>query len=65
MTPCMRLYAWLGAELQPVTVANSPFREWVETYADPGFQRLAVTLEDLLNGSLVIPWSSPTTTARR
>ena len=48
MTPCMRLYAWLGAELQPVTVANSPFREWVETYADPGFQRLAVTLEDLL-----------------
>ena len=50
MTPCMRLYAWLGAELQQVTAANSPYREWVESYADPGFQRLAVTLEDLLEG---------------
>ncbi len=48
MTPCMRLYAWLGAALQPVTAANSPYREWVESYADPGFQGLAMTLEDLL-----------------
>jgi len=49
MTPCMRLYAWLGRELAPVAAADSPYREWVQTYADPGFQQLAVTLEDLLD----------------
>ena len=49
MTPCMRLYAWLGRELEPVAAADSPYREWVETYADPGFERLARALEDLLD----------------
>ncbi len=49
MTPCMRLYAWLGRELQPVAAPDGRYREWVETYADPGFQDLAMTLEDLLD----------------
>ena len=49
MAPCMRLYAWLGRELAPVTVADSPYREWVETYSDPGFETLAATLEGLLD----------------
>ena len=49
MTPCMRLYAWLGRELQPVAAPDGRYREWVETYADPGFQNLAMTLEDLLD----------------
>lgn len=49
MTPCMRLYAWLGRELEPVTAADSPYREWVETYAGPGFERLATALEELLD----------------
>lgn len=49
MAPCMRLYAWLGQELEPATAAGSPYREWVETYADPGFEALARTLEELLD----------------
>lgn len=49
MTPCMRLYAWLGRELLPVAAAASPYREWVDTYADPGFHALAATLEGLLD----------------
>ena len=49
MAPCMRLYAWLGRELEPVTAADSPYREWVETYADPGFEQSATALEDLLD----------------
>jgi thiaminase (transcriptional activator TenA) len=49
MTPCMRLYAWLGRELQPVAASDSPYRDWVDTYADPGFEQLATTLEDLLD----------------
>lgn len=49
MTPCMRLYAWLGRELEPGSVRDGPYRHWVETYADPGFERLAATLEGLLD----------------
>lgn len=49
MTPCMRLYAWLGTELLQVVAATSPYAEWVHTYADPGFQQLAATLEELLD----------------
>ena len=49
MAPCMRLYAWLGTELEPVTAADSPYREWVQTYADEGFQELAATLDGLVD----------------
>lgn len=49
MAPCMRLYAWLGRELYPVVADDSPYREWVETYADPAFEQLACTLEELLD----------------
>jgi thiaminase/transcriptional activator TenA len=48
MTPCMRLYAWLGRQLAADTVAPA-YAEWVRTYADPAFEALAVTLEDLLD----------------
>ncbi|HUF33212.1 MAG TPA: TenA family protein [Acidimicrobiales bacterium] len=49
MTPCMRLYAWLGTELLPLVDAGSPYAEWVHTYAAPGFQELAAGLEGLLD----------------
>lgn len=47
MTPCMRLYAHLGRSL--AGSAAEPYAEWVTTYADPGFEELAVTLERLLD----------------
>ena len=47
MTPCMRLYAWLGASLD--AGAAGQYAEWVQTYADPGFDDLASQLEDLLD----------------
>jgi thiaminase/transcriptional activator TenA len=47
MTPCMRLYAHLGQSL--AGSATGPHREWVDTYADPGFEELAATLEALLD----------------
>ena len=50
MTPCMRLYAFLGQELAAEGVSeDNPYTEWIETYADPGFEALAAKLEDLLN----------------
>lgn len=49
MTPCMRLYAHLGRSLSGR--AAPAYAEWVDTYADAGFEELACTLEALL-GSL-------------
>jgi thiaminase (transcriptional activator TenA) len=51
MTPCMRLYAYLGRALAEAggTRSENPYREWVETYASPDFQALAETLERLLD----------------
>ena len=47
MTPCMRLYAWLGASLDAGTAG--PYAQWVQTYADPGFEEIARSLERLLD----------------
>ena len=48
MTPCMRLYAYLGQTLAKKTVAPV-YADWVKTYSDPGFEALAVRLEGLLD----------------
>jgi len=48
MTPCMRLYAFLGQELAKKDVAPA-YADWVKTYSDPGFEALAVRLEKLLD----------------
>jgi thiaminase/transcriptional activator TenA len=48
MTPCMRLYAYLGQSLAGTTVSDT-YADWVKTYADPQFDALAVTLERLLD----------------
>jgi thiaminase (transcriptional activator TenA) len=47
MTPCMRLYAFLGASLDADSAG--PYAEWVQTYADPDFEALAARLEKLLD----------------
>jgi len=47
MTPCMRLYAHVGTTLDADTAG--PYADWVRTYADPGFDEVATTLEKLLD----------------
>jgi thiaminase/transcriptional activator TenA len=49
MTPCMRLYAYLGQELAERLSKTSPYRDWVMTYSSPEFEGLATRLEDLLD----------------
>jgi thiaminase (transcriptional activator TenA) len=50
MTPCMRLYAFLGQSLDiEFPEARHRYAEWIKTYADPGFDALAGELESLLN----------------
>lgn len=47
MTPCMRLYAHIGSALD--AGAAGPYAQWVQTYADPGFEEIAALLERLLD----------------
>lgn len=50
MTPCMRLYAFLGRSLADEGVdENNAYAEWIETYSAPDFEALASTLEGLLD----------------
>lgn len=50
MTPCMRLYAFLGQSLAEGELGeDNPYAEWVETYSDPEFEALAARLEELLD----------------
>ena len=49
MTPCMRLYAFLGAELSSRECSVSPYRDWIETYSSAAFSGLAAELEALLD----------------
>ncbi len=52
MTPCMRLYAWLGTELMPQLQLREehPYRDWIQTYSSADFHALADGLEQLLDG---------------
>ena len=50
MTPCMRLYAFLGQSLADEGVEEgNAYAEWIETYSAPDFETLASTLEGLLD----------------
>ncbi len=50
MTPCMRLYLFLGRSLaEEGYEEDNPYAEWIRTYADPGFEDLARKLEVLLD----------------
>jgi thiaminase/transcriptional activator TenA len=48
MAPCMRLYAWLGAELAKDGVPDHRNARWIRTYSSDDMQDLA----DLLDGML-------------
>jgi len=53
MTPCMRLYAFLGRELgEQISAASReshPYGDWIETYSGAEFQAAAARLEALLD----------------
>jgi thiaminase (transcriptional activator TenA) len=49
MTPCMRLYAYLGSELVGKCAPQHPYRRWIEAYSGEEFGRLAGRLEELLD----------------
>ena len=49
MTPCMRLYGYLGTELAQTLGAGNPYQPWIATYSSPDFQALIARVESLLD----------------
>tara|TARA_Y100001968_G_scaffold333708_1_gene398561 strand:- start:6345 stop:6971 length:627 start_codon:yes stop_codon:yes gene_type:complete len=52
MTPCMRLYSWLGKSLQSkYQFSSNPYKEWVNAYSDLNFENLANSLEEIIDSN--------------
>jgi len=49
MTPCMRLYAYLGQELAKGGVPEHAYSDWIRTYRAEEFEALARRLERLVD----------------
>ncbi len=49
MAPCMRLYAFIGAELAKRGKTEHHYTHWITTYSDPAFQDLAGRIEELVD----------------
>ena len=48
MTPCMRLYSWIGQSLKEFK-ENNYYNDWIVTYSDSNFNELAKSLEELID----------------
>ncbi|NEO98876.1 MAG: TenA family protein [Symploca sp. SIO2E9] len=49
MTPCMRLYTFLGQQLARDGIGNHKYAEWIRTYSNQEFEQLVQKLEHLVN----------------
>jgi len=49
MSPCMRLYAYLGKNLAVNGVPSHAYKDWIETYSSDEFEPLAKQLEAIVN----------------
>ncbi len=47
MTPCMRLYAFLGQQLAHDGIPDHQYSDWIRTYSHQEFEELAQKLESL------------------
>jgi thiaminase (transcriptional activator TenA) len=49
MSPCMRLYAFLGEQLADNSIPNHQYADWIRTYSSADFQPLTKQLESLVD----------------
>ncbi len=49
LTPCMRLYAWLGQELARRNSPEHAYSDWIRTYSGEEIEELACDLEALVD----------------
>jgi thiaminase (transcriptional activator TenA) len=54
MTPCLRLYAFLGQQLAEPQIPENAFSEWIRTYSSEEFELLAKCLESLTDKYAVL-----------
>jgi thiaminase/transcriptional activator TenA len=47
MSPCMRLYAFLGQQMAQNGIPNHQYADWIKTYSSQEFEELAQLLESL------------------
>lgn len=49
MSPCMRLYAYIGQQLATDGLPDHGYKDWIETYSSDEFEPLAQQLEQLVD----------------
>ena len=49
MSPCMRLYAYLGQQLAQDGIPEHAYKDWIATYSSDEFEPLATQLEALVD----------------
>ncbi|MEM9805245.1 MAG: TenA family protein [Cyanobacteria bacterium P01_D01_bin.56] len=49
MSPCMRLYAYLGQQLAKNGLLEHAYKDWIATYSSDEFEPLAAQLEAIVN----------------
>jgi thiaminase/transcriptional activator TenA len=49
MSPCMRLYSFLGEQLARNSIPNHQYSDWIRTYSSTDFLPLTQQLESLVN----------------
>lgn len=49
MSPCMRLYAYLGQQLAQAGIPDHAYRDWIVTYSSDEFEPLAAQLEAIVD----------------
>lgn len=49
LSPCMRLYAFLGQELAKEGILDHAYSGWIQTYSSEDFEALAQKLEELVD----------------
>ena len=50
MSPCMRLYAYIGQQLAQGGIPNHIYKDWIATYSSDEFEPLAAQLEAIVDG---------------
>lgn len=50
LAPCVLGYGEIGQRLSREAERDSPYRDWIDTYASPGYQQLCAEMGALLDG---------------
>ncbi|MBL4767943.1 MAG: thiaminase II [Rhodobacteraceae bacterium] len=52
LAPCCFGYGEIGLRLAQSATADSPYQDWIKTYADPDYQSVMVTVGQMIDGAI-------------